>query len=138
MTRINIDYKKGYLTEGEILLLKNRLNGVNNAKFTTHDIPFPDEGFKLTKEQTEKGYNWLMSQWKTPKGKERKNNPFGYREQAVLEKFKEFRLIDFYDASNYYMTQLGIKAYHPYYWVIAEDGSGFQYTLYGGEIHILG
>ena len=84
----------------------------------------PENGYALTPKQTQKGLSWLMDQWKTPKGKERKHNPFGYREQYVLENFKEFRLIDFYDASNYYQVQLGIRNYYPYYHVIAKDGSG--------------
>ena len=135
MGKIKIDYDKGYLTEREVLLLKGRLN---NHGLDFHDIPFPEGGFKLTPEQIEKGRSWLVNLWKTPRGKERKNNPFGYRETHVLEDFKEIRLLEFVDRANYYQAQMGMKAYQPYYWVIANDGSTFQYLVWAGEVEILG
>ena len=138
MTKIKVDYEKGYLTEREVLLLKNRLNGVNRADFAVGEIPFPDNGFRLTPEQVEKGRYWLVNQWKTPKGKERKNNPFGYREQHVLENFETIRLIQFVDRANYTQHKYGIKAYQPYYRVIAKDGLAFEYLVWGGQCEILG
>ena len=142
--KTEIDYTKGYLTENEIRLIKNRLNMVQCSEKLAEETKkafydnMPEDGYKLTEKQTQKGLSWLMDQWKTPKGKERKHNPFGYREQHVLENFKEFRLIDFYNAANYYQTQVGIKAHFPYYWVIGNDGSEFQYVMHSGQIHILG
>ena len=48
---------------------------------------------------------WLLNKWKTPKGAERKNNPFGYREQNVLEDENAKAYFNgFYDAGNYYVT----------------------------------
>ena len=140
MARIKIDFEKGYLTEREVLTLKSRLNNSEDYREIMSGFfeSAPDGGYALEAEQIEKGRAWLMNLWKTPRGVERKNNPFGYREQHVLENFKEIRLIDFYDAANYYQNQVGIRAYYPYYWVIGSDGSGFQYTVYGGECHILG
>lgn len=140
MTRTKIDYEKGYLTEREVLLLKNRLNGVNRAEFKPSEIPFPEDGggFNLTPQQVEKGRYWLVNQWRTPRGKLRKNNPFGYREQHVLENFETIRLVQFVDKANYYQNQIGMRCYQPYYRVIATDGSTFEYLVWGGECEILG
>lgn len=77
-------------------------------------IIFPD--------QAAKGLAWLMSKWKTPKGKERKHNPFGLREQKVLENFRRFRLVDFYNAS----TNLA-SFYVPVYRVESLAGNSFDY-----------
>ncbi|GAG29485.1 unnamed protein product [marine sediment metagenome] len=140
MPRIKVDYEKGYLTEREVLLLKNRLNGVNKAGFKHSEIPFPEEGegFSLTPQQIEKGRYWLVNQWKTPRGTERKNNPFGYREQHVLEEFETIKLVDFVDKANYYQNQYGIRAYQPYYRVEGKDGSTFEYLVWSGQCQILG
>lgn len=39
---------------------------------------------EVTGEQSAKGFKWLYNLYKTPIGKERKNNPFGYRENGEL------------------------------------------------------
>lgn len=43
-----------------------------------------------------------MNLYKTPTGKERKNNPFGYREMNILDNYKgeRFQFVGFYDAGN--------------------------------------
>ena len=135
MGKIKIDYDKGYLTEREVLLLKGRLN---NHGLDFHDIPIPEEGFKLTPEQIEKGRAWLVNKWKTPRGKERKKNPFGYREMNVLENFKDIVLLEFVDRANYAQHQMGLKCYVPYYGVRGTDGSGFDYLVWAGVCEILG
>lgn len=126
--------KKDTVTESEILLMKRRLN---NGKYDIDVLS--DVGEKnLTPEQTEKGKAWLMKQYKTPTGKEKENSPFGYRETEVLDNFDHFELVDWYDDSNYFQTQSGIKNYQPVYRVVAKDGSGFEYTVKGGEVYITG
>jgi hypothetical protein len=139
-----INLEKGFLTENEVNLLKRRLNHSSGA-MTYHpieisEIPFPDngEGFKLSSEQTEKGLTWLKDQWKTPRGIERVNNPFGFREENIIENFKEFRLIDFYNSANYYQNQICIRSYIPLYRVVAKDGAAFEYYFNGGKISIVG
>jgi hypothetical protein len=73
-------------------------------------------------EQAAKGLKWLMNHWHTPTGRERKNNPFGLREQKVLESFRRFRLIDFYDIST------GILPFYvPVYRVESLNGNSFDY-----------
>ena len=116
--------EKQTLTEREILLLKRRLN---DGKINPDDIFQIRSSFKLTDEQEKKGLKFLKNEWENKTGGERKNNPFGQREIHVLENFDNFKLIDFYDTSTFYQTQLGIKFYVPIYRVIGKDGSSFLY-----------
>lgn len=125
------------ITEKEILAAKKRANGYSNAKDKTL-LEIPEGGLAITPEQTKKGLDWLMDQWKTPRGIERKNNPFGYREQEVLENFSHFLLTDWYDAMSSYGVQQGYHSYLPVYTVVAKDGSTFEYHMAGGEINITG
>ena len=128
--RIEIDWDKGYLTEKEIQLIKNRMNKGEDVNLEY----LYEGGISITPEQTKKGIDWLIDKWKTPRGIERKNNPFGYREQAVLDNFDHFKLIDFYNVGN-----TSFDNYVPYYRVVAKDGSYFEYAFgHGGEIRILG
>jgi hypothetical protein len=119
--------KNGVITEKEILLLKHRKN--NGEKF---DESFSWDGeILLTAEQNKKGIEFLLNLWKTPIGVERKNNPFGYCEQKVLETFENFRFIGFYDAGNYSRS-----FYVPLYECNGEEGS-FEYYYSGGEVNIV-
>ena len=118
------------ISEREILTIKMHLN---KGDLTPQSLPtMPDEGLELTQEQTKKGYDILMNLWKTPFGEERKNNPFGLREQEILSNFKEFRLVDWYDAGN-----MNFKAYFPVY-EVNSDTDSFQYVFYNGQVHIIG
>jgi len=133
-------YEKPVLAESEIRLLKDRMN---RGKLNAFDVlnRMPEDGWKITSAQMHKGFDWLMNRWKSPKtGAERKNNPFGYREQEILKNFKEFRLVSFRDTANVYQTQMGIHWYLPVYDVIAKDGSSFQYHIdnTAGGVSIVG
>lgn len=68
----------GVITEREVLLLKKRANNGDNE--AANFYPGCDTEIEVTPEQSAKGYKWLMNLYKTPTGKERKNNPCGYRE----------------------------------------------------------
>ena len=74
----------------------------------------------------------MRNLWKSPTGKERTNNPFGYREQDALETFEYFELRGFYDAGNRYR-----KFYVPLYTCVGAETS-FEYYISGGEINIVG
>ena len=133
--KLTIEFKKGkILTEAEVNLIKNRMNRGDMTDYENFS-KFVEkyEGVRLTPDQTKKGFDWLMNLYKTPRGVERKNNPFGYREQYVLDNFSHFELKDFYNAGNRYHD-----FYVPYYEVVSKDGRTFEYAMYGGEIHILG
>lgn len=119
--------EKGIITEREILLLKRRANNgdIEAANF----YPGCDRGIEVTDEQSEKGFKSLYNLYKTPMGKERKNNPFGYREMDILDNYngERFTFVGFYDDSNRFRS---------YYIPIYEIG-GMQY-YYNGELHIVG
>lgn len=73
--------QRGYITEREILLLKKRAQkGIDEA-----NISYLHTDFLISEEQKLKGLKWLRNLYKTPKGKERKNSPFGYCEQRILD-----------------------------------------------------
>lgn len=114
------------LKEKEVLLLKRRLN---DGKITPDEIFGEnfDKAFRLTDEQEKKGLKWLNNLRRTKTGAERENNPFGAREEYVLDNFDRFELVDFYDNANYYQAQVGRHNYQPLYEVVAKDGSSFQY-----------
>lgn len=127
---------KDTLSENEVLLIKRRLN---DGKINLDQVFSKQESFKLTPEQTTKGKNFLMDLWKTPAGKERKNNPFGDREQAVLDNFSYFELAGFHNNINSTQAQMGINNYLPVYRVISNNnGSAFEYYSDFNGVHITG
>ena len=126
MRTINEIAVSGYITENEIRTICRRLNAGTMHIHELQPIWDKEEGVNITPEQAKKGYTWLMNQWKTPAGKERKNNPFGYREQEILENFSEIVLFGFYDFGRWY------HRYAPLYYC------GFEYYVQGGKINIVG
>lgn len=117
--------KNGVITEREILLLKRRANNGDSeaANF------WPE--IEVTKEQTIKGYKWLCNLWKTPRGAKRKNNPFGYREEKILEEWdkNDDRAIfkGFYNAGGWHSCYVPVYEY-----------AGMEYYVWGGKINIIG
>lgn len=93
----------------------------------------PDyESIELCEDQVKKGFDWLKNLWVTPTGKERKNNPFGYREQDILKNFDTITLNGWYDAGN---------AWHSFnvpLYLVHGSNNTFEYYVSGGEIHIIG
>ena len=88
--------------------------------------------------QTKKGYDWLMNKWKTPRGVERKNNPFGLREQEILDDFGHFELKEYINNVNAYQSQAGINNYQPVWEVVSKGGSSFEYYMEMGLPKIIG
>lgn len=110
---------------------------LNNSNKTTQDIIFDffyEHGkVNLEQEQIQKGFDWLWDKYQTPTGQERKNNPFGLREERALKNFSHIELADFANAGNYHVSY-----YVPVYDVYAKDGYGFQYRLNQGQPYIIG
>lgn len=123
--------ERGYILENEINLLKKRLNAGESDEFM--EAIYDNGGIELSEEQNAKGYAWLLDKWQTPTGKERKNNPFGYREMEALKDFSHFKIAGFFDAGWY-----GFHSWMPIYDVYAKDGYGFQYIVKGGQPYIIG
>ena len=128
------------MTEKELNAFKNNLNQVEGAErklllnsFWANPLIEEREGIKLDEAQNSKGKKYLYNLGYTPKGAERKNSPYGYREQDVVKDLKEIRLIGFYDGGNFFRS-----FYVPLYEAISKDGTTFEYAVYGGKINILG
>lgn len=117
--------KNGVITEKEVNLLKRRANA--GDKESANFWP----NVEVTKEQSEKAFKWLYNLYKTPRGVERENNPFGWREMNILDTWNNdtdratFR--GFYDAGRY-----GFHNYVPLY-----EFGGMEYYVCGG-IQIVG
>lgn len=122
------------ITEQEINLIKTRLNSQTKEEGLDELVQWIwDNTPRLSPEQNKKGYDFLMNLWKSPTGKERANNPFGYREQAVLANFSHFELAGLKDNSLYGQRPF----YIPVYDVVSKTGNGFQY-YYDGKMNIVG
>ena len=123
--------ERGYILENEINLLKKRINAGESYEFL--EAIYDNGGIELFEEQKTKGYKWLLDKWQTPTGKERKNNPFGYREMEALKDFDHIDFFSFYDAGRY-----GFRNWTPVYNVCTKEGFGFQYTIQNGQPYIIG
>ena len=115
------------IAENEILLLKRRKN--NGEKF--EESVYWDNEILITDEQNKKGIDFLRNLYQTPKGKERVNSPFGYREIDVLNSFTHFEFRGFYDAGNCFVSN-----FLPIYICCGAECS-FEY-YYNGKVQIIG
>ena len=118
------------LHEGEIQHIANNLNSGTEkrekfGKMADNLIWNNSNGVMVTEAQNQKGLEFLN------RPNIRKN--MGYRELDVLDNFKEFRLKGFHDVGNSYR-----RFYVPYWEVIANDGSTFEYNISSNGIDILG
>ena len=123
--------------DGDLLrLMKRRLN---DNKITQSMIFLDGEQtYVVDKDLEKQGYEYLKDQWKTPTGQERKNNPFGYREENILKDFDHFELREFYDTASGYAQQQGIHYYQPIWTVVSKSGDSFDYYWTGDGIKIIG
>ena len=119
------------ITEREINLLNRRLNAEGRDTLD-YNLRKNNYDLALTDEQERKALAWLNNQWKTSTGKERKNNPFGYREEKILDNATDVTFVEFYNAGNRY-----IDYFIPVYRVYSNDDS-FEYYVQGGEVNIVG
>ena len=127
--QILTDVKKtSKISEADLNLLLRRKNA--GEKFD--DSIFWDSEILVTDAQFNKGKKWLNDLYKTPNGKERKTNPFGYREQLVLETIQSIRVKGFYDAGNFFRS-----FYVPLYEVNGTNTS-MEYYMSAGKINIIG
>lgn len=69
--------ERGWINENEILLLKRRRNRGERIQI---ENPIP-----VSYDQAQKGFAWLWDKYRTPRGAERKNNPFSNSEEKALE-----------------------------------------------------
>lgn len=88
--------ERGWINENEILLLKRRRNRGERIQI---ENPIP-----VSYDQAQKGLAWLWDKYRTPRGAERKNNPFTNPEEKALEWAKmhgaRFTFNGFYGTGN--------------------------------------
>lgn len=88
--------ERGWINENEILLLKRRRNRGERIQI---ENPIP-----VSYDQAQKGFAWLWDKYRTPRGAERKNNPFLNPEMKALERAKKhgarFTFNGFYGTRN--------------------------------------
>jgi len=144
------------LTYQEILNIKKRFGGYSKSSDPTtyENAEFKDE-YAITPEHTAKGLEYLFRvAFKPSKLEEakafykeageildnslRSNCPLGNRELFVLLGFDHFTFTGFYDASNMYQREAGIRALYPLWKTYDKDGDSFEYYLEGGEMNIIG
>ena len=131
----NFKDKKEF-SDKDVNLVKRRLNDGKiknqNEIFGNAEGNFTNK--ELTKEQQQKGKEYLIDQWKTPNGVERKNNPMRYREQEILTNFDRIELKEYHDISRY-----GQKSYYvPLYQVYSKDGDSMEYYVDSNGVNIVG
>lgn len=122
--------ESGTIAERDIIAMRSFMHkSKENARFIFDAMQ--DKELTLSPEQNKKGLEFLNNQRKTPNGKERKNNPFGYREENVLDNFTHFTLLSFYNAGNAYRDY-----YLPLYTCNGNE-TCFEY-YYNGKVNIVG
>jgi len=131
---LKLDETEAIITKPEIEWMRKWLNNsfgsgtdVTDEEFIQairDKVPENPDGFRLTPEQTTQGIDFLR------KKKNQKN--FGERELNVVENFKEFRLIDWFDANP------NVTFFVPLWRVESDDGNTFEYYVSGGEVNITG
>lgn len=88
--------ERGWINENEILFLKRRHNRGERIQIKNL-IP-------VSYDQAQKGFAWLWDKYRTPRGAERKNNPFSNPEEKALEWAKmhgaRFTFNGFYGTGN--------------------------------------
>ncbi len=126
--------KKKSLTEKELNALKNHLNRISSSEaYDLMENTYDSDGVKLSSAQVQKGRKWLYNLGFTPTGKERKNSPFGYREEYIVKNFKSLELLYWHDAGSFFSS-----FYVPVYQAIGKDGTTMDYYVSGGKIQIIG
>lgn len=121
--RVSEIVKSGVISEKEFNMLKSRLNR-GLCKYEDIEPLFIND-ISLSADWMQKGLKWLRNLYKTPTGKERKNNPFGYRGMLILgSEDITITLRDLYDCGRY-----GCTNYQAEYSVSTPESS-FDYVAY--------
>ena len=123
--------KQKKYSEKELNALKNHMNKLDLKD--ANSLVADKNGTKLDKSQVQKGFKYLYNLGFTPKGVERKNTPYGYREEYIVKNPKTIELLQYHNAGNRY-----VDFFVPYYRAIGKDGTSMEYFVSGGKINIWG
>lgn len=122
---------KGFMTEKDMKLLKNRSNNEQKDCFDYDLLNSINNGYGLPidGEWANKGIKWLKSLLKK-NGEPKAGQPLGYREIDIIQNTEpdDFTFRGFYDAGNY-----GFRNYIPLYGI-----GGMEYYVSCGKIQVVG
>lgn len=135
---LKLDDTDAIITKPEIEWMRKWLNNSFGSGIDVSDQEFVDavrekipenpDGFRITPEQTTQGIEFLRKATRRSPNKDR----FGERERDIIENFKEFRIIDWFDANP------NVTFFVPLWRVESDDGDTFEYYFSGGEVNITG
>lgn len=122
--------ERGFMTEQEMKLIKNRSNKEQKDLFD-YDLveEFKGYGVPIDEEWANRGLKWLKSLLKR-NGEPKSGQNLGYREIEIIKSAEpnDFRFVCFYDNGNKWF-----KNYIPVYKV-----GGMEYRIENGKIVIVG
>ena len=122
---------KGFMTERDMKLLKNRSNNEQKDCFDYDLLSSINEGYgiPIDEEWANKGIMWLKSLLKK-NGEPKAGQPLGYREVDIIQTSEpdDFTFRGFYDAGGY-----GFRNYIPLYGI-----GGMEYYVNLGKIQVVG
>ena len=131
--------ESGLLTEQQIVNLRSVIAS-SKGKLTNKEINLlvckfyelmPNEGYRITTEQTNKGREFLLNHCFTSKGLPRKQvNHLGSRELDIIRDLQDFRFtgLHCYNQAGYTL---------PIYTAIDGKGNSFRY-YYNGKLEVIG
>ncbi len=134
---LKLDDNDAIITKREIEWMRKWLNNsFGGAEVTDQEfvdtirekVPENPDGFRITPEQTTQGIDFLRKATRRSPNRQR----FGDRERDVILNFKEFRIIDWFDANP------NVNFFVPLWRVESTDGDTFEYYFAGGEVNITG
>ena len=122
---------KGFMTERDMKLLKNRSNDEQKDCFDYDLLNSINKGYgiPIDGEWANKGIMWLKSLLKK-NGEPKAGQPLGYREIDIIQTAEpdDFTFRGFYDAGRY-----GFRNYIPLYGI-----GGMEYYVNLGKIQVVG
>ena len=122
---------KGFMTERDMKLLKNRSNNEQKDCFDYDLLNSINNGYgiPIDEEWANKGIKWLKSLLKK-NGEPKAGQTLGYREIDIIQTAEpeDFTFRGFYDAGRY-----GFRYYIPLYRI-----GGMEYYVWGGKIQVVG
>jgi len=122
--------EQGFITEKQILLLKNRLNRNKENEQEISDLTADIMPIKLTEEQTAKGREWLLRKNLKNNGAFRKNATLSEYEISVLKDTQTAAyLSDFCDFGNRYANNVPIYRYE-------NENDAFEYYVQFGDAQL--
>ena len=123
--------EQGFVTEQQIMLLKNRMNKSRESFEEIMDLSDEIMPIRLTEEQSEKGREWLLRKNLKNNGEFRKNATLSEYEISVLKNPQTAAYLDdFYNLGNIYISN------HVPIYRYENENDAFDYYVQGGDAQL--